>query len=96
MGSSPVSAGKYLFKVNRKSTRITSLDFEQVFAHRVNPYHASVVFHIESSHLICDAKQMTGFYIKCNTGLKWLDIERDIYIYAPNRWFLKSKHQVGE
>ena len=31
----------------------------------------SVAFHIETSHLICRANQMTGFYIKCNTGLKW-------------------------
>ena len=26
--------------------------------------------HIETSHLICSANQMTGFYMKCNTGLK--------------------------
>ena len=30
----------------------------------------SVAFHIETSHLICIANQMTGFYMKCNTGLK--------------------------
>ena len=30
----------------------------------------SVAFHIETSHLVCSANQMTGFYIKCNNGLK--------------------------
>ena len=33
----------------------------------VNPFHASVAFHIETSYLICRANQMTGFYMKCNT-----------------------------
>ena len=39
----------------------------------VNPFQPSVAFHIETSHLICNANQMTGFYIECNTGLKWLN-----------------------
>ena len=36
-------------------------------------YHTqpSVAFHIEASHLICNAKQMASFYIKCNNELKW-------------------------
>ena len=29
-------------------------------------------FHIETCHLICDANQMTSFYKKYNTGLKWV------------------------
>ena len=36
------------------------------------PVHASIAFHIETSHLICTANHMTGFYLKCNTGLKWV------------------------
>ena len=42
-----------------------------------NPFQPSVAFHIETSHLICCANQMTGFYMKRNTGLKWVkgDIE---------------------
>ena len=36
----------------------------------INLLHPSVVFHIETSHLICCADQMTGFYMKCKTGLK--------------------------
>ena len=35
-------------------------------------FQSSAAFHIEPSHLICSANQMTGFYMKCNTGLKWV------------------------
>ena len=35
-----------------------------------NPFPLSVVFHIETSRLFCSTKQMTGFYLKLNTGLK--------------------------
>ena len=31
----------------------------------------SVAFHIETSHLIYTANQMTGLYMNCNGGLKW-------------------------
>ena len=37
-----------------------------------NPFQPSVAFHIETNHLICLGNQMTGFYVKCNTGLKWV------------------------
>ena len=42
------------------------------FLFHVNPFQPSVAFHIETSHLFCRAKQITGFYMKCNTGLKWV------------------------
>ena len=38
----------------------------------INPFQPSVAFHIETSRLFCSAKQMTGSYMKCNTGLKWV------------------------
>ena len=38
----------------------------------INPFQPSVVFHIEASHLHCRAKQMTGFYMRCNIRLKWV------------------------
>ena len=38
----------------------------------INPFQPSFVFHIETSHLFCRAKQMTGFYMKRKTGLKWI------------------------
>ena len=37
----------------------------------INPFSPSVTFHIETRHLICSVKQMTGFYIKHNFGMKW-------------------------
>ena len=36
----------------------------------LNPFQLSVAFYIETSHWICNANQMTGFYMKCKTGLK--------------------------
>ena len=39
---------------------------------RVNAFLSSVAFHIETSHLICNANQMIGSYMKCNTRLKWV------------------------
>ena len=38
-----------------------------------HPFQPTAAFHTESSHLIGSAKQMTGFYMKCNTGLKWVN-----------------------
>ena len=32
----------------------------------INPFQPNVVFHIEISHLICTADQMTGFHMKRN------------------------------
>ena len=37
----------------------------------INQFHPSIAFHIKTSQLFCFPKQMTGFYMKCNTGLKW-------------------------
>ena len=39
---------------------------------RVNPFQLSVMFHVEASHVFYRAKQMTGFYMKRNTGVKWV------------------------
>ena len=55
------------------------------------PFHFSIAFHIETSHLICKANQMTGFYMKYKTGLKWVyememeDHEMDIedHLFGP-------------
>ena len=37
---------------------------------QINPFQCSVAFHIETSHLVCRAKQMTGVHVACKTGLK--------------------------
>ena len=39
----------------------------------LNPFQPSVAFHIVTSHLICNANQMTGFYMKRNNWLKWVE-----------------------
>ena len=38
----------------------------------INPFQPSVVFHIETSQLLCRAKEITGFLMRCNTGLEWV------------------------
>ena len=35
-----------------------------------NPFQLSVAFHIKTSHFNCKSNQVTGFYMKCNTGLR--------------------------
>ena len=40
----------------------------------MKPFQPSVTFHIDTCHLICATNQMTGFYIKCNNGLKWVNV----------------------
>ena len=41
----------------------------------LNPFQSSVAFHTETSHLIGKANQITGFSMKWNTGLKWVNLE---------------------
>ena len=48
----------------------------------LNPFQPSVAFHTETSHLIFIANQMSGFYEKCITSLKWVNS------YSPNVTFL--------
>ena len=38
---------------------------------QLKTFQSSVVFHIETSHLICPANQITGFYMEYN-GLMWV------------------------
>ena len=45
----------------------------QASALYINQFQPIVPFHIETINLICIANQMTGFYMKCNAGLKWIN-----------------------
>ena len=45
------------------------------YNYRNYPISASVAFHIKTSQLICTANQLTGFYMKCNTRLKWVKLD---------------------
>ena len=53
----------------------------------VNLFQPTVAFHIETSNLIYTVNQMTGFYMKCNTGLKW-EFQCSLKIEAS---FLRSR-----
>ena len=37
-----------------------------------NSLQANIAFHAKNSHLFCTTNQVTGFCMKCNTGLKWV------------------------
>ena len=39
----------------------------------LNLFQPNAAFQIATSHLICRANQMTGFCMKRNTGLKWVN-----------------------
>ena len=43
-----------------------------------NPFQPSVVFRIETRHLICSANQMSGFYMKWNFQPKW--VRKTLYL----------------
>ena len=47
-----------------------------------NRFQPSVAFHIETSPLICTANQITVFYMKCSTGMKWVKMQRNTGISA--------------
>ena len=41
----------------------------------INLFQSSLTFQIETSHLVCAANQMSGFYMKNKAGLKWVHVE---------------------
>ena len=49
-----------------------------------NPFQASVAFHIKTSNLIWTANQMTCFYLKSNTGLKW--VKTFVKVFSSERY----------
>ena len=68
--NSAVICKKGYSKTFRKTYR---KDFSDHRFYRTPVNHFSpVLFHIETSHLICCANKMTGFYMKSNRRLKWV------------------------
>ena len=53
---------------NRENIRRENIYFE-VICKNIK-IHPTITFYIETSHLICFANQVTGFYVKSNTGMK--------------------------
>ena len=68
--------------VNKFSTRIFFVIFGPVVkvTKKINPFQLIVAFHIETSDLFCSAKQETGFYMKRNTRLKWVDGNLTLFV----------------
>ena len=54
---------------------------QEEFRQTLNPFQPNVAFHVETSHLFCPANQVNGFYMECNTGLKWV---KDTLIHMWN------------
>ena len=58
-------------------------------------HFSQVLFHIKTSHLFCSAKQMTGFYMKHNTGLKWVKnswtLSMNSKLFRGNNFFVSLK-----
>ena len=51
---------------------ISVAQFPHMYQCVFNPFQPSVALHIQTSHLICRAKQMTGFYMRGHTAVKWV------------------------
>ena len=43
----------------------------------LNSIQPCIALHLETSHLLWTAEELTGFYMKCNTGLKWVNTSID-------------------
>ena len=54
--------------LQRKSKCVNTLKIIKIF---FNPIQLSVSFHIETSYLFYFAEQKNGFYLWCNSMLKW-------------------------
>ena len=74
-------------KNEKRSKPISVHNKTVVLAHLIQ--FSSVSFHIETSHLIFKVKQMTGFYMKWNTGLKWV-----YFITEPNLFHMDGPKHV--
>ena len=51
-----------------------------------NPFQPGVAFHIKTSHFICSAKQKNGFFMECNTRLKWVKSLSHAWKYTLRVW----------
>ena len=40
------------------------------------------VYHLETSHLFCSVNQLTGFYMKFSTWLKWVNVLLNVILNA--------------
>ena len=52
------------------------------------PFQPSVAIHLETSHLICSANQMTGFYMNCNPELNWVNLYDLSFFLFSQLWIV--------
>ena len=62
----------------------------------LNPFQPSVAFHIETSHLICNVILTIGFYMRCNTGLKWIKLFKFWFQFSKNETLMLMNSGVSE
>ena len=61
-----------------------------------NTFQPSVAFRIGANSLICNANPMTGFYLKCITGLKRVNkISLNLLNANSTKWSTTLKQSVG-
>ena len=58
----------------KRSAQLPSFQKLEVVKYPLNPFYPNVPFDIEASNLISTENQMTGFYMKGKTGLKWVKL----------------------
>ena len=56
--------------------------FKKAFTSGINPFQSKVAFHIETSQLIYSTNQLTGLYMKSNTGQKWVKKKKLFNIFV--------------
>ena len=64
---------------------------EEFISGQINLFQSTVVFHIETSHLICTANQVTSFSIKCSTGLKWVEF---VVFICKTKLYNKMQYKI--
>ena len=64
-------------------------DSSQQLTALFSPCQSSIVFHIDTGHLICSANQMTSFYMNATLGWNGSNevIRMKRVIVNPNPWF---------
>ena len=68
--------GKRIFSICKWIIYYIKTLMSAVMSLLFNPFQRSVAFYIEISHLICSANRVTGFCMKCHTGLKWVKLRK--------------------
>ena len=84
-----------------KSLKASNYFWDISKRYELKPFHLSVASHIETRRLICTTNQMTGFHMKNNNGLKWVNflvtleqnLNRFYSIYCVISFWSPWKHQ---